>query len=126
MTTLHDFFKMSWDGLGTLSLGSHNFPVTALGSCVKWPIKTTRLLVAPNDPSTTLTIKLIRIRETHVGHESHHMDRLTTITKSPSKKKSSLIDVCRNIVNDAICISGVLIMTYMCAILCHSSHSMSP
>jgi hypothetical protein len=26
------------DGLWTLSFGSHNFMVTALGSCVKWPL----------------------------------------------------------------------------------------
>ena len=29
---------VSWDGLWTLSLGSHRFMVTALGSCVKWPL----------------------------------------------------------------------------------------
>ena len=31
MTTLHDFLEVCWDGLWTLSLGSHNFMVTALG-----------------------------------------------------------------------------------------------
>ena len=30
--------EVSWDGLYTLLLGSHNFMVTALGSCVKWPL----------------------------------------------------------------------------------------
>ena len=38
MTTLHDF----GGGIGTafehFLLGSHNFMVTALGSCVKWPL----------------------------------------------------------------------------------------
>ena len=29
--------EVCWDGLWTLFLGSHNFMVTALGSCVKWP-----------------------------------------------------------------------------------------
>jgi hypothetical protein len=29
--------EVCWDGLWTL-LGSHNFMVTALGSCVKWPL----------------------------------------------------------------------------------------
>ena len=38
MTTLHDFggvLGRPWD---TFFLGSHNFTVTALGSCVKWPL----------------------------------------------------------------------------------------
>ena len=31
--------EVSWDGLWTLFfLVSHNFMVTALGSCVKWPL----------------------------------------------------------------------------------------
>ena len=43
-TTLEDpwshymILKVSWDGLWTLSLGSHNFMVTALGLCVEWPL----------------------------------------------------------------------------------------
>ena len=33
MITLHDFGGVLGNGLWTLSLGSHNFMVTALGSC---------------------------------------------------------------------------------------------
>ena len=29
--------EVCWVGLWTLSLGSHDFTVTALGACVKWP-----------------------------------------------------------------------------------------
>jgi hypothetical protein len=29
--------EVPWDDLWTLSFGYHNFMVTALGSCVKWP-----------------------------------------------------------------------------------------
>jgi hypothetical protein len=30
--------EVSWDSLWTLRVGSHNDMVTALGSCVKWPL----------------------------------------------------------------------------------------
>ena len=30
--------EVSWTALGHFLLGSHNFVVTALGSCVKWPL----------------------------------------------------------------------------------------
>ena len=41
VTTLHDFGGvLGWPS--TLSLGSHDFMVTALGSCVKWPSSTLR------------------------------------------------------------------------------------
>jgi hypothetical protein len=33
----YTILAVSWDGLWTLVLDSHNFMVTALGSCVKWP-----------------------------------------------------------------------------------------
>ena len=32
--------EVSWEGLWTFSFGAHNFMVTALGSCVKWPLLT--------------------------------------------------------------------------------------
>ena len=32
-----DDLEVSWDGVWTLLLGSHNIMNTALGSCVKWP-----------------------------------------------------------------------------------------
>ena len=39
MTTLHDFGSALRHPLDTLGGGgSHNFMVTALGSCVKWPL----------------------------------------------------------------------------------------
>ena len=31
--------EVPWDDLWTLSLDSHNFMVTALGSCVKWSLE---------------------------------------------------------------------------------------
>ena len=37
VTTLHGFWEVSWTAFGHFVLGSHNFMVTALGSCVKWP-----------------------------------------------------------------------------------------
>ena len=37
MTTLHDLGGVLGRPLDTFLLGSHNFMVTALGSCVKWP-----------------------------------------------------------------------------------------
>jgi hypothetical protein len=37
VTTLHDFDM----AVGHFLLGSHNFTVTALGSCVKWPLEWT-------------------------------------------------------------------------------------
>ena len=37
VTTLHDFGGVLGTAFGHLLLGSHNFTVTALGSCVKWP-----------------------------------------------------------------------------------------
>ena len=40
VTTLHDFGHVLGRPLVTLFLGSHNFMVTALGSCVKWPSNT--------------------------------------------------------------------------------------
>ena len=39
--TLHDF-GVCWDGLWQFLLGSHNFMVTALGSCVKRPLNPLR------------------------------------------------------------------------------------
>ena len=38
MTTLHEFERVVGRLLDTCLLGSHNFVVTALGSCVKWPL----------------------------------------------------------------------------------------
>ena len=38
MTTLHDFGGGLGTAFGHFLLGSHNFMVTALGSCVKWPL----------------------------------------------------------------------------------------
>ena len=38
MTTLHDFGGVLGRPLDTFLSGSHNFVVTALGSCVKWPL----------------------------------------------------------------------------------------
>ena len=38
MTTLHDFGGVLGRPLDTSLLGSHNSMVTALGSCVKWPL----------------------------------------------------------------------------------------
>ena len=39
MTTLHEFGGViGRRPLNTFVLGSHNFMVTALGSCVKWPL----------------------------------------------------------------------------------------
>jgi hypothetical protein len=38
MTTLHDFGSVLGRPLGHFLLGFHNFMVTALGSCVKWPL----------------------------------------------------------------------------------------
>ena len=40
MTTLHDVGGGLGRPLGTCLLGSHNFVVTAHGSCVKWPLLT--------------------------------------------------------------------------------------
>jgi hypothetical protein len=37
VTTLHGFLKCLGTAFGHFCLGSHNFMVTALGSCVKWP-----------------------------------------------------------------------------------------
>ena len=37
MTTLYDFGGVLGQPLDTFLLGSHNFMVMALGSCVKWP-----------------------------------------------------------------------------------------
>ena len=37
MTTLHDFGGVLGQALDTFFSGSHNFMVTALGSCAKWP-----------------------------------------------------------------------------------------
>ena len=36
VTTLHLIVEVTWDGLWSLLVGSHNFMVTALGSCMKW------------------------------------------------------------------------------------------
>ena len=38
MTTLRDFGSVLGQPLGHFLLGSHNFMVTALVSCVKWPL----------------------------------------------------------------------------------------
>ena len=38
MTTLHDFGGVLGRPFGHFLLGCHNFMVTALGSCVKWPL----------------------------------------------------------------------------------------
>ena len=38
VTTLHDFEGVLEPALGHFHLGSHHFVVTALGSCVKWPL----------------------------------------------------------------------------------------
>ena len=38
MTTLHDFGGVLGEPLDKCLLGCHNFMVTALGSCVKWPL----------------------------------------------------------------------------------------
>ena len=38
MTTLYDFGRCCGTAVGHYLLGSHNFIVTALGSCVKWLI----------------------------------------------------------------------------------------
>ena len=43
MTTPHDFGGVLGRPLDTL-VGSHNFMVTALGSCVKWPLRVGDLL----------------------------------------------------------------------------------
>jgi hypothetical protein len=37
VTTLHDFTECLGMAFGHFLVGSHNFMVTALGSCVKWP-----------------------------------------------------------------------------------------
>jgi hypothetical protein len=37
-TLLHDFGGALGRALDTFLLGFHNFMVTALGSCVKWPL----------------------------------------------------------------------------------------
>ena len=39
--------EVCWDGLWRLSLGSHNFMVTALGSCVKWPLDSDMRVTLP-------------------------------------------------------------------------------
>ena len=39
--------EMSWDGLGHFHLGSHNFMVTTLGSCVKWPLMILKVHLPP-------------------------------------------------------------------------------
>ena len=38
VTTLHDFWRCLGTAFGHFLLGSHNFMVMALGSCVKWPL----------------------------------------------------------------------------------------
>ena len=38
MTTLHGFGSVLLRHFGHFLLGSHKFMVTALGSCVKWPL----------------------------------------------------------------------------------------
>ena len=38
LTTLYDFGGVLAPALEHFLLGSHNFMVTALGSCVKWPL----------------------------------------------------------------------------------------
>jgi len=38
VTTLHDLGSVSGRSWDTFLLGSHNFVVMALGSCVKWPL----------------------------------------------------------------------------------------
>ena len=38
MTTLHDFWRCVGTVFGLFLLGPHNFMVTALGLCVKWPL----------------------------------------------------------------------------------------
>jgi hypothetical protein len=43
VTTLHDFWRCVGTTFGHFLLGSHNFVVTALGSCVKWPLESVTL-----------------------------------------------------------------------------------
>jgi hypothetical protein len=38
VTTLHEFGGCVGTAFGHFLLGSHNFMVTVLGSCVKWPL----------------------------------------------------------------------------------------
>ena len=43
VTTPYMIWEVSWDGFEHFCLGSHNFMVTALGGCPKWPLHQCRM-----------------------------------------------------------------------------------